>query len=81
MQTMWASSGNVTILVGANLKYPGSTTSYFPAAGNVNLMTNNGTEATLGVGFDAFGVATTIFSRYDCMDPVGATPSYDFGVF
>jgi hypothetical protein len=81
MQTMWAASGNVTILVGANLKYPGSTTSYFPASSNVNLMAFYGTETSLTSNFDKFGVPTAIFARYDCMDPVGATPSYDFGVF
>ena len=79
-QAMFASTGNVSILVGANLTYRNSTTSIFPGSANVNLATLYGTEATLTSNFDGFGVPTGNFARYDLMDPVGSLKTYDLGI-
>jgi hypothetical protein len=79
-QVMWASSSNVSILTAANVKFPNSTTSTFPASANVDLKTNGGTETTLGSTTDAFGVPTDTFVKYDLMDPKGSIVTYDFGI-
>jgi hypothetical protein len=78
-QVLWASSSNVSILTGANLKYPRSTTSVCPMSANVNLMTLNGTEASLVANVDPFGVTITSFQNYSLMDPVGSIVSFDLG--
>ena len=79
-QVMYASTSNVAILVGANLRYPNSTISPFPGSANVNLSAYYGTESTLTSAFDAFKVPISNWAKFDLMDPVGSISTYDLGV-